>query len=146
MKNNDLDIQEDIIAPQLKERRYIYNGEPSTPRREDIQRGNRPIAKRKRSPFNIIIIMMAVSIMIVSYVWNKITVNRLAVEISELQAQYQRVQNANEILLAEVNRKSSLERIGKIATEKLGLVYTKVPPTILDVVEQELAKVSGDPK
>jgi len=146
VKTNDLDIQEDIHSPQVKERRYIYNGEPSTAPREDIQRGNRPIAKRKRSPFNIIIIMATVSIVIVFYVWNKITVNRLAVEINDLQMQYQRVQSANEVLLAEVNRKSSLERIGKIATEKLGMVYTKVQPTILDIDERQLQKIGGGPK
>jgi cell division protein FtsL len=146
MKINDLDIQEETISSQVKERRYIYNGEASTSRREDVPRGNRPISRRKRSPFNIIIIMIAVSLMIVSYVWNKITVNRLAVEISELQTQYQRIQSANEVLLVEVNRKSSLERIGKIATEKLGMVYAKVQPTILDLDEHQLEQVSGGPK
>ena len=141
MKHADSALQEDVVSPPPKERRYVYNGEPSAPRREDVRRGNRPITKRKRSPFNIIITMMIVSIVIVLYVWNKITVNRLATEINELQMQHQKIQYANEVLRAEVNRKSSLERIGKIATEKLGMAYTKTQPTVLNIDKQQLENI-----
>lgn len=141
MKHIDVDIHEENVSPELTERRYIYNGEPSTLRREEITRGNRPITRRKRSPFNIIIAMIAVSLLIVFYVWNKITVNQLAIEINDLQQQYQKIQYANEVFRAEVNRKSSLERIGKIASEKLGMVYTKTQPISLNVDELKLEKL-----
>jgi len=84
---------------------------------------------------------VVVSILIVLYVWNKLSVNRLAMEINDLQMQYQKVQYSNEVLRADVNRKSSLERIGKIATDKLGMTYTKTQPVPLSIDEQRLEKI-----
>ncbi|HTK81072.1 MAG TPA: cell division protein FtsL [Bacteroidota bacterium] len=138
--DEDLDVAPPPSEP--KERRYVYNGGGSPPpAREEIRRGNRPVTRRRRSPFNLILAMVLVSILIVLYVWNKLTVNRLAMEINDLQMQCQKVQYSNEVLRAEVNRKSSLERIGKIATDKLGMTYTKTQPVPLDIDEQRLEKL-----
>ena len=66
------------------------------------------------------------------YVWNKITVDRIAVEVNAAQAQYQKITNANDLLRAEINKKSNLERIGKIAAQ-LGLTYPKEQPASFPV-------------
>jgi cell division protein FtsL len=72
---------------------------------------------------------------IILYISNIIAVNRLVVEVNDLQQKYAAVMNENEILRAEVNRRASLERIGKIATEKLGLQHPKEQPQTLEVDE-----------
>ena len=129
---------------ELTERRYVYNGE-SLPKEANnfAPRGNRPVRRRKRSAFNVIAILFVISILIVFYVWNKIAVNRLAVEVSDLQSQYQKIVNANDIIRAEINRKSSLERIGKIATQ-LGLTYPKEQPAWFEIDTERLERLVGE--
>ncbi len=138
MRNNESVMAEAVVSQQQKERRYVYNGEQSVSSLEGVPRGNRPIKKRKRSPFYIIATMLAISLLIVSYVWNKITVNRLAVEVNEAEMQYQRILYANEVLRAEVNKKSSLDRIGKIATEQLDMIYPKEQPVWFTLTQKQL--------
>ena len=106
-------------------------------------RSNRPVKNRKRSPFNTIATLVAVSMLIVFYVWNKITVDRLAVEVNELQAQYQKTTNANDLLRAEINKKSTLERIGRMATQ-LGLTYPKEQPAWFEVDGEKLAELETE--
>src|SRR2546422_6129317 len=51
------------VAQHPPERRYVYNGESSGPRVNDIlPRSNRPVRRRKRSPFNIIAALVAISL------------------------------------------------------------------------------------
>ena len=125
-------------APPRTERRYVYNGENLTGKQEPVVTGNRPARRRRRSSFNIILTLVVVSLLIVYYVWNKITVNRLVVEVSELQNQNLKLLNTNESLRAEINRKSSLERIGKIATGQLGLVYPREQPVWFTIDSERL--------
>jgi cell division protein FtsL len=73
------------------------------------------------------------AVAIVLYISNIITVNRLVVEVGELEQKHAAVVNSNEILRAEINRRSSLERIGRIATEQLGLQHPKQQPHVLEV-------------
>lgn len=122
-----------VISPELKEKRYVYNGETVNRKVEFPQKGNRPMMSRKRSPFNIILSLFLISILIVFYIWNKICVNRLAVEVNDLRNRHTKILNANEFLNAEINKKSSLERIEKIATEQLSLVAPKEQPVWFEV-------------
>ncbi len=140
MKRDDVAIDE-ATSPSLTERRYVYNEESSQPARDSIHRGNRPVKRRKRSPFNIIVVISIVSLMIVFYVWNKITVNRLAVELNDLQVQYQKVLYANEVFRAEINKKSSLERIGKFASEHLGMTYPKEQPIWFAIDQDQISQL-----
>ena len=134
--------QELPASPELTERRYIYNGESATipgESREFTPRGNRPVKRRKRSAFNIIAALFVSSFLIVFYVWNKITVNQLVIEVSDLQNQYQKVMGTNEILRADINRKSSLERIGTLATQ-IGLTYPKEQPVWFDLSKDDFER------
>lgn len=120
------------------ERRLIYVGDAPTPTEEFPSRGNRPVKRRKRSSFNIITALLAVSALTVFYVWNKISVNRLVIEVSDLQNRYEKILNSNEFLRAEINKKSSLERIGKIASGQLGLVPASEQPRTFEVDPDQL--------
>ncbi|HUL44027.1 MAG TPA: hypothetical protein VLY03_06680 [Bacteroidota bacterium] len=119
---------EQQVAPELKERRYIYGGEGPRPSPEFAPRGNRRAPARGRSPLRLLTLLFGVSLLIVVYVWNKITVDRLVVEVNDLQLQYAKLADANEVLRAEINRKSGLERIGKKATEQLHLISPPQQP------------------
>ncbi|MEK9138283.1 MAG: septum formation initiator family protein, partial [Bacteroidota bacterium] len=79
---------------------------------------------------------------IVVYISNIIAVNRLASEVSHLQAQYDKILNANAVLKAEINRKSSWDRIGKVATEQVGLRYPKEQPTMFEIDEELMDKAT----
>jgi cell division protein FtsL len=133
MARHSIDTMEPTTSADLTERRYVYNGESSGSDAQNFApRGNRPVKKRKRSPFNIIAVLFVVSILIVFYVWNKITVNRLAIEVNDLQNQFQKITSTNDVVRAEINKKSSLERIGKLAGQ-LGLISPKEQPAWFDV-------------
>ena len=125
--------EEDTLIPQIKEKRYVYNGEVPTKRVETSPRGNKPVRSRKRSPFHIIGSLFLLSVLIVFYIWNKICVNRLVVEVNDYRNQYEKIVSGNEYLNAEINKKSSLERIVKISTEQLGLVAPKEQPVWFEV-------------
>jgi cell division protein FtsL len=123
-------------ASGVKDRRLLYNegvAEAST-RNEPASRGL-TFPKRRSSTFNTIATLFLAGVAIVLYVSNIIAVNRLVVEVNDLEQKYAAVMNGNEILRAEVNRRSSLERIGKIASEQLGLRHPKEQPQVLDVDE-----------
>ena len=126
-------------SPEMTERRYIYNGEPMRPKavNDFTNAGNRPVRKRNRSPLMRIILLLTVSLLIVFYVWNKITVNRLLVEVNDLDNQYQKLQNSNDLLRAEINRKASLERVAAIAG-KIGLIYPTQQPVWFEVPSDDL--------
>jgi len=136
-------VPSEIETPvaEQKERRRVYNGETPRLLSELPSRGNRRIQTRKRSPLIMISIVLGVSMLIVSYVWNKITVDRLAVEVNDLQLQYDKLMNANEILRVEINKKSSLERIGKIATEQLHLIVPNEQPIWFNVDTDRLKDI-----
>lgn len=121
---NETLIQPPDTASDLAERRYVYNGEPVPGENHD----NRPVRRRRRSTFNIVAALAAVSLIIVFYIWNKITVNRLTVEVNDLRVQHQRILSSNELIRATISKKSGLERITKIATTELGLTSPKEQP------------------
>ncbi|HZY10021.1 MAG TPA: hypothetical protein VFF29_02605 [Bacteroidota bacterium] len=116
------------INAEIIERRHIYSSDSNASLSEIPPRYNRPIKRRKRSPIRLVLVLMTVSFLIVFYIWNKITVNRLVTDVNDLQTQYQKIISINEVFRAEVNKKSSLERIGKIALDNIGLTYPKEQP------------------
>lgn len=138
MRKPDTADVEAPARPEIAERRYVYNGEPMTAPTDFAPRTNRPVRRRKRSRFNIVAVLVLVSVTIVLYIWNKITVNQLAIDVNDLQVQYGRILNANEFLRAEINRKSSLDRIGKIATSQLDLVYPKEQPVWFEIDQNQI--------
>jgi cell division protein FtsL len=125
-------LNEPIIDEPI-ERRMVYNGDAVTQPPEEKVRVNKPVRKTRRSPFGFVFITFTFSMLIVLYIGNKLAVNSLTKDVSDLHEQYQKVLNANEALRAEINQKSRLERIEKISTDQLKLTYPKEQPVWFDL-------------
>ncbi len=120
-----------------KDRRLLYTDDISHSARanEPMNRSSK-LPQQTSSTFTTMVVLFLASVVIILYISNIIAVNRLAVEVSEVQQKYEALSNGNEILRAEINRRSSLERIGKIAAEQLGLRYAKEQPQLLEIDEK----------
>ena len=95
-------------------------------------RSNRKAVRRRTSTFTIIATLALLGAVAVLYISNILAVNRLADEVSLLRTRLDERINANRILKADIDRKSTWDRISAIAVEKLGLVHpTEQPPTIV---------------
>lgn len=126
-----------------RENRYVYNGPPPPHSGDEgplLPRQNRKPLRRRISTFNTIMILFGGGILIVLYVHNIITINHLAAEVGQLQARYDAIQNTNASLRAEVNRKSAWERVGKTATEQLGLTFPTEQPQKVTIDRAALAR------
>lgn len=124
-----------------REHRYIYGGD--TPARAGgyATRQNRRGVRRKVSTFNLIAVLLSLGLAIVVYVNNIITINRLVVEVDQLQKRYGEIQNINATLRAEVNKKAAWERIGTVAGEQLGLRYPSEQPAWIDIDRDKLEEL-----
>lgn len=121
--------KKDIPAPPpRKENRYVYGGSNTVPGETPAYRPNRRVTRSRFSTFNTMIVLFSFGIVIVLYINNVITVDHLAAEIGRRQAVYDAQLSANASLRAEVNKKAAWERIGKTATEQLGLVFSTEQP------------------
>lgn len=128
-------------------RLMIYGGTMPPPPVEDSPEGtylppkNRKVAKRKVSPFNIILILMGTAAAIVLYIGNIIAVNQLVNDIHKEQQKLQKILNDQEMLKARINQMSSLERIRTRAEEELGLHDAKDVPQWIDVDRDKIREV-----
>lgn len=133
--------------PDSLPRPLVYSGTMPPPTLEPGAQGfvtpsrNRKIAKRNVSTFNIILMLFGAATVIVLYISNIIAVDRLMTEINSLQQQHQRILSEQEILKAEVNRLSSLERITRKATDELGLVNPKEPPIWMNIDREKIRNI-----
>ncbi len=100
--------------------------------------------KRKLSTFNVIVSLFVIAVAAVLYVSNIIAVSHLSTEINTLEKRYQIVLNSNELLRAELNRKSALERIGRIAEQELGLSYPQERPLWLEIDEELIERLESN--
>jgi cell division protein FtsL len=114
-------------------RRFIYNG--NTPKDEAPSKSNAKAGTKHRrvNPLMMIFAILAIAFIAVFFIWNKITVTHLLGDINKMQIEYQKIVGKNEILRAEVNQKSRLERIEKIAQAELGLTYPKEKPVLFEL-------------
>lgn len=131
-----------VQRPSEPPARRIYNGDPqsNTPGYAIRPANKKVVPKKRRSTFNIVAALFCCAVAIILYIGNILAVNQLAVEVHQLQTQYDKIVNNNSVLKAEINRKSAWERIGNTATHQIGLVYAKERPTSFDVDESKLEK------
>lgn len=127
---------------QEREHRYVFNGDPQRTTAGYAIRTNRRAVKRRRSTFSIVLSLFAAGTAIVLYINNIMAVNRLAHEIDRLRTQYNTVTQANQILQADIDKKSALERVSAIATEQLGLRNPSTPPQMFDVDEDRVSSIT----
>jgi cell division protein FtsL len=136
-----------IAVPRVHEARdTIYggtmpfaDGQPAPP--PSVETRNRRASRRKFSPFNMILALLAMAIISVLYISNVLTVGRLLQQINDLEQAHQRLLNDQEMLRAQVNRLSSLERVEKIAQEQLGLRTPGQAPVWLPADEERIREL-----
>ena len=125
---NNLEIHAPAYVPPVKEIRQVLNGSPG----QSQPRANRPFKKQKVSTFSTILALFLLAVVSVLYVHNIITVNQLVVDVENLKGTCGRIANMNEILRSEINKKSSMERITRIAIGQMGMMIPKQPPIWFD--------------
>jgi len=135
------------LGPNPPARLMVYSGTTPGPQEQPSSLGttatprNRKITKRRMSTFYIILLLFGAAAVIVFYISNIIAVDHRMMEINTLQKQNQRLTSEQEILRAEINRLSSLERVNRIAAEELGLVNPKEPPVWMSVDPEKIREV-----
>jgi len=136
-----------IAVPRVREARdMVYRGTmpspnepPPTAATPDM--GNRRSMRRKFSPFNIILVLLAVAVVSVLYIRNVLAVGMLLRQINDLEQTHERLLNDQEMLRAQINRLSSLERVGKVAQEQLGLRTPSQAPVWLPGDEERVQEL-----
>ena len=140
----DRDLQPSAISiPRIREPRdMVYNGKPfgdgaaeegavQTPR-------NKKHRKRKVSPFAVVVLLLGVAVFSVLYIGNILTVGHLIMQINQLQVRHQQILNEQELLKAQINRLSGLERIQQLAHDQLGLQNTRQLPVWIEMNSERL--------
>jgi hypothetical protein len=89
-------------------------------------------------------IMLVVFIAVVGclfYTSTVIAVLRLGREMNELTMRYNTVISTNEVLRADINRKSNLERITMLARDKAGMVNPPEAPLWFEIDHARIEEV-----
>ncbi len=105
--------------------------------RANVRRVN---VKKRTKTSNVVGVLFLIATAALLYVGNVIAVNNLAKEVNDLNMRHNQILSTNEVIKAEINRKASLERIGLMAQEKLGMMNPKEAPVWFEVDgEKELS-------
>ena len=128
------------------ERRYVYGGgAPGAPAGSPL-RPNRPGARRRVSTFNVMLLLFGIGGAIVFYINNILSINRLASDTGQLEAELQKLEGINASLRTDVARGSALERIGALAQEELGLHPASTQQIWFTVDRDRLRELSRAPR
>ena len=87
-----------------------------------------------------IVVLAGVAGVLLLIVNNSVTVDRLVSDISSLDSAYSEMKFKNDSLQAELKKLSSAERITRIASEKLGLVYSSQTLEQINIDKNKLEK------
>ncbi len=87
-----------------------------------------------------IVVLAGVAGVLLLIVNNSVTVDRLVSDISSLDSTYSEIKFQSDSLQAELKKLSSAERITRIASEKLGLVYSSQTLEQIDIDKNKLEK------
>jgi cell division protein FtsB len=102
---------------------------------------NRKQAKRRFSPFSIVLLLLTVAIASVLYIGNILAVGRLMAQINLLQTRHQQILHNQELLKAQINRLSGLDRIQQFAKEQIGLQNPKRLPIWIEISPERIQEI-----
>ncbi|MFA6542208.1 MAG: hypothetical protein WCT99_11445 [Bacteroidota bacterium] len=146
VKHTPLEIAE---MPKFNDRQ-IYGSGLALPRDPQaatpgyaVRPNVRKTTRRKVKTTNVVGMMILFAAAALLYVGNVIAVNNLAKETNDLNNRYHQILGMNELIKAEINRKSSLDRIGLLAQEQLGMTNPKDAPVWFDVDRVKEAELAG---
>jgi adenylosuccinate synthase len=126
--------------------RYIYNGNVLSGQQGSASghaiRPNKKAVRRKHSTFNIVSGLFVLAAMSLLYTGNVIAVNQLMKEVNDLSNRYNSIISNNEVLKAEIARKSSLDRISLLAKEEVGLTNPQEPPVWFEVDQEKVEELT----
>ncbi len=129
-----------ISIPKIREARdMVYGGTINSSINESANTNdtqpvyNKKHRRRKISPFTIVIILLGSAVASVFYISNILAVGRLMAQINQLQMKHQQILSEQELLKAQINRLSSLERIQQLAHNQLGLQNPKQLPIWIEI-------------
>jgi cell division protein FtsL len=137
-----------ISIPKIREARdMVYNGTDTMPSKETTTTDGTPLAinkkqsRRKVSPFTIILILLCGAVASVLYIGNILAVGRLMAQNNQFQIKHRQILNGQELLKAQINRLSSLERIQQVARDQLGLQNSKQLPVWIEINPERVNQV-----
>jgi cell division protein FtsB len=137
-----------ISIPKIREARdMVYNGAaPSSyndaaPINTLQSPGEKKQKRRKVSPFTAVLLLFGGAVSSVLYVGNILTVGHLMVQINHLQIKHQQILNEQELLKAQINRLSGMERIQQLAHDQLGLQNTRQLPVWIEIDPERVHEV-----
>jgi cell division protein FtsL len=137
-----------ISIPKIREvRDMVYNGttvplnDASTIVNPLQAPHNKKQKKRKVSPFSIVMLLLGGAVSSVLYIGNILAVGHLIVQINLLQTKHQQILNEQELLKAQINRLSGLERIQQLAHDQLGLRNTRQLPVWIEINPERINEV-----
>ncbi len=137
-----------ISIPKIRETRdMVYNG-TANPLDNGAMFINTPQAarnkkqkKRRVSPFTIVLLLLGGAVSSVLYIGNILAVGHLMVQINQLQIKHKQILNEQELLKAQINRMSGLERIQQVAQDQLGLRNPRQLPVWIEVDPERINEV-----
>jgi cell division protein FtsL len=137
-----------ISIPKIREARdMVYNGTDTMSSKETTTLDGTPLAinkkqsRRKVSPFTIILILLGGAVASVLYIGNILAVGQLMAQNNQLQIKHRQILNGQDLLKAQVDRLSSLDRIQQIAHDELGLQNSKQLPVWIEINPERVNQV-----
>ena len=137
-----------ISIPKIREARdIVYNGtiDPlinnAAPVNMPQELSYRKQRKRRVSPFTIVLFLIGCAVSSVLYIGNILAVGRLMVQINQFQIKHNQILNEQELLKAQINRLSGLERIQQLAHDQLGLRNPRQLPVWIEIDPERINEV-----
>jgi cell division protein FtsL len=135
-----------ISIPRIREARdMVYNGTADSSIQaapaNSMQPRNKKQKKRRVSPFTIVLLLLGAAVSSVLYIGNILAVGHLMVQINQLQTKHQQILNQQELLKAQINRLSGLERIQQLAHDQLGLQNPRQLPVWIEIDPERINEV-----
>ncbi len=110
---------------------FVYNGSKKTEGTlpsEVMLRKNKVASNRRPSIIKLGLIIIFTTSLGLLVINNILTINSLVKDIDTLSKKYKIIKSTNEFLIAEINKKSTYERIVPLAQRELGMFIQKTPP------------------